>query len=96
MTFRLYGQLLRIGPRTRLVSVKSPKRTCCRVAAHAVDKVAIQTAIDAGVDSIEHAFLATDEQLHQMKDKGTFLVATDILTTEGRRNPRTDYSARKN
>lgn len=49
-----------------------------KVAAHAADKVAIQTAIDAGVDSIEHAFEATDAQLQQMKDKGIFLVATDI------------------
>lgn len=49
-----------------------------KVAAHAADKVAIQTAIDAGVDSIEHAFDATDAQLHQMKGKGIFLVATDV------------------
>lgn len=49
-----------------------------KVAAHAADKVAIQTAIDAGVDSIEHAFEASDAQLQQMKDKGIFLVPTDI------------------
>ena len=49
-----------------------------KVAAHAADKAAIQTAIDAGVDSIEHGFEATDAQLVQMKDKGIFLVATDI------------------
>jgi imidazolonepropionase-like amidohydrolase len=49
-----------------------------KVAAHVADKVAIQTAIDGGVDSIEHAFEATDAQLQQMKDKGIFLVATDI------------------
>jgi imidazolonepropionase-like amidohydrolase len=49
-----------------------------KVAAHATQRAAIQTAIDAGVDSIEHAFQASDEQLKQMKDKGIFLVATDI------------------
>jgi imidazolonepropionase-like amidohydrolase len=54
-----------------------------RVTAHAVDKLAIQTAIDARPDSIEHAFLATDEQLQQMKDKGIFLVATDIPDNGG-------------
>jgi imidazolonepropionase-like amidohydrolase len=47
-------------------------------AAHATDRTCIQAAIDTGVDSIEHAFEATDEQLREMKVKGIFLVATDI------------------
>jgi len=38
----------------------------------------VKIVIDAGVDSIEHGFEATDAQLVQMKDKGIFLVATDI------------------
>ena len=50
-----------------------------KVAAHAGDNVAVQTAIDAGVDSIEHAWTATDDQLKQMKDRGIFLVATEIF-----------------
>jgi imidazolonepropionase-like amidohydrolase len=50
-----------------------------RVAAHAQDNIAVQIAIDAGVDSIEHAWTATDEQLKQMKDKGMFLVATEVF-----------------
>jgi imidazolonepropionase-like amidohydrolase len=54
-----------------------------RVAAHAVEQDAIQTAIDAGVDSIEHAFLASDAELAQMRDKGIFLVATDIPENGG-------------
>jgi imidazolonepropionase-like amidohydrolase len=48
------------------------------VATHATSKVAIQTAIDAGVDSVEHGEEATDQQLKHMKDKGIFLVATDL------------------
>lgn len=52
-----------------------------KVAAHAQDNTAVQVAIDAGVDSIEHAWTATDEQLKQMKDKGIFLVATEIFVT---------------
>jgi imidazolonepropionase-like amidohydrolase len=52
-----------------------------KVAAHAQDNTAVQIAIDAGVDSIEHAWTATDEQLKQMKDKGIFLVATDVFFT---------------
>jgi imidazolonepropionase-like amidohydrolase len=48
------------------------------VATHATSKVAIQTAIDAGVDSVEHGEEATYQQLKHMKDKGIFLVATDL------------------
>jgi imidazolonepropionase-like amidohydrolase len=47
-------------------------RTHLKVAVHAVDKTSIQTAIDAGADSIEHGNEATDAQLKQMRDKGTF------------------------
>jgi imidazolonepropionase-like amidohydrolase len=54
-----------------------------RVAAHATDKICIQEAIDAGVDSIEHAFEASNEQLQAMKMKGIFLVATDIPNNGG-------------
>ena len=54
-------------------------RVGMRVAAHAQDNIAVQIAIDAGVDSIEHAWTATDEQLKQMKDKGMFLVATEVF-----------------
>jgi len=43
-----------------------------KVAVHAVDKTSIQTAIDAGADSIEHGNQVTDEQLKQMRDKGIF------------------------
>jgi imidazolonepropionase-like amidohydrolase len=50
-----------------------------KVAAHAGDNTAVQIAIDAGVDSIEHAWSATDEQLGQMKAKGIWLVATDVF-----------------
>jgi len=53
-----------------------------KVAAHAIDNTAVQLAIDAGVDSIEHAFSATDEQLKEMKDKGIFLVATEIYVNK--------------
>lgn len=54
-----------------------------KVAAHAVDKMNIQVAIDAGVDSVEHGFEATNAQLQQMKDRGIFLVATDIPNNGG-------------
>lgn len=54
-----------------------------KVAVHAVDKASIQIAIDAGADSVEHAFHATDGELQAMKDKGIFLVATDIPDNGG-------------
>lgn len=39
---------------------------------------AADNAIAAGVDSIEHGFMLTDAQLKRMKEKGIFLVGTDI------------------
>jgi len=66
--------------KTRYLSVEDAKaivedahRLGMKVAAHAADNVAVQTAIDAGVDSIEHAWTATDEQLKQMKARDIFL-----------------------
>jgi imidazolonepropionase-like amidohydrolase len=52
--------------------VEEAHRKHLKVAVHAVDKTSIQTAIDAGADSIEHGNEATDEQLKQMRDKGMF------------------------
>ena len=56
--------------------VEEAHREHLKVAAHAVDTASIQTAIEAGVDSIEHGNKATDEQLKQMRDKGIFLDLT--------------------
>lgn len=61
--------------------VREAHRFGLKVAAHAEDNFAVQTAIDAGVDSIEHAWTATEAQLKQMKDKGIFLVATELFFT---------------
>jgi imidazolonepropionase-like amidohydrolase len=47
-----------------------------KVAVHAIDSNSIQTAIDAGADSIEHGNDATDEQLRQMRDKGIYFDLT--------------------
>lgn len=72
-----------MAPEDARAIAEDAHRLGLRVAAHATDKVSIQTAIDAGVDSIEHAFLATNEQLLQMKEKRIFLVATDIPENGG-------------
>lgn len=52
--------------------VEEARREHLKVAIHAVDKTSIQTAIDAGADSIEHGNDVTDLQLKQMRDKGIF------------------------
>jgi len=53
-------------------AIEEAHRNHLKVAAHAADKTSIQTAIDAGADSIEHGNDITGEQLKQMRDKGMF------------------------
>jgi imidazolonepropionase-like amidohydrolase len=55
-------------------------RAGVRVAAHAIGDTAIRACIRAGIDCIEHGFLATDETIQMMVDNGTFLVSTTYLT----------------
>ncbi len=59
-----------------LAIVEEAHRAHKRVAAHAVTEVAIQIAIDAGADSIEHGNDVTDRQLRLMRDKGIFFDIT--------------------
>src|SRR5207244_8130048 len=56
--------------------IEEAHREHLKVAVHAVDKTSIQTAIDAGADSIEHGNEATDAQLKQMRDKCMFFDLT--------------------
>ena len=67
-----------VGISTPIMSamVEEAHRAHKKVAAHAAGKGAIQIAIDAGVDSIEHGNEVTDEQLKTMRDKGIFLDIT--------------------
>jgi imidazolonepropionase-like amidohydrolase len=57
-------------------AIEEAHRAHLKVAVHAIDSASIQTAIDAGADSIEHGNEATDAQLKQMRDKGIFLDLT--------------------
>jgi imidazolonepropionase-like amidohydrolase len=57
-------------------AVEEAHRLHLKVAVHAIDATSIQTAIDAGADSIEHGNEITDLQLKQMRDKGIFLDLT--------------------
>ena len=49
-----------------------------KVAAHSHGDVAARMAVEAGVDSIEHASFLSDETLKLMKAKGTYLVPTRL------------------
>src|SRR5215472_8507503 len=57
-------------------AVEEAHRNHLKIAVHAAEKAAIQTAIDAGADSIEHGNEATGEQLKKMRDKGVFVDLT--------------------
>ena len=57
--------------------VEEAHRSGRKVAAHATSALGIQAAIDAGVDSIEHADEATPAMLRQMREKKIALGATD-------------------
>jgi imidazolonepropionase-like amidohydrolase len=55
-------------------------RAGVRVAAHAVGDSAVRACIRAGIDCIEHGFLATDDTIAMMVEHDTFLVSTTYLT----------------
>jgi imidazolonepropionase-like amidohydrolase len=51
-----------------------------KVAAHCHGDTAVNAAIDAGIDCIEHGFMISDQTIQRMVDTGTFLVSTNALT----------------
>ena len=59
------------------VIVEEAHRVGKKVAAHAVTPLACRVAADAGVDSIEHGYLITDDALKTMAQKKIYLVPTD-------------------
>ena len=63
--------------------VEEAHRQHLKVAVHAADTTSIQTAIDAGGDSIEHGNEATAEQLKLMRTKGIFLDLTPTFYDDG-------------
>ncbi len=50
-----------------------------KVAAHCMGDGAVRAAVEAGIDCIEHGFLAGKDTLDLMAERGTFLVATSYL-----------------
>jgi imidazolonepropionase-like amidohydrolase len=74
--------IVNTGP--RVVSLEEMKaiveeahRVHKKVAAHAIGNDATRIAAEAGVDSIEHAYVVPDEVLKMMASKKIFLVPTD-------------------
>jgi imidazolonepropionase-like amidohydrolase len=59
--------------------VDEAHRAGVRVAAHGVGDVAIRACIRAGVDCIEHGFMASEDTIDMMVEHGTFLVSTQTL-----------------
>ena len=51
-----------------------------RVATHAHGDTAVNAALDAGIDCIEHGMMISDDTIQRMVDTGTFLVSTCALT----------------
>nr|XP_061799093.1 uncharacterized protein LOC133590491 [Nerophis lumbriciformis] len=60
-------------------AVEEAARHGLRVAAHAHGAEGILAAVRAGVSSIEHGSMLTDEIIGEMKDRGTYLVPTTYL-----------------
>jgi imidazolonepropionase-like amidohydrolase len=56
--------------------VDQAHRQNLKVAVHATDRLSIQEAIDASVDSIEHGNEVTDKQLKAMREKGIYFDIT--------------------
>jgi imidazolonepropionase-like amidohydrolase len=50
-----------------------------KVATHCHGDTAVNSAIDAGIDCIEHGFMITEPTIQRMVDTGTFLVSTTAL-----------------
>jgi imidazolonepropionase-like amidohydrolase len=62
-------------------AVSEAARHGMKVAAHAHGEAGILAAVKAGVASIDHGSMLTDESIALMKQKGTYLVPTAYLAT---------------
>ena len=58
------------------VAREEAHRSHRRITAHAIADQAIRNCIAAGIDTIEHGFLASEESVRQMADAGTSFVPT--------------------
>jgi imidazolonepropionase-like amidohydrolase len=68
-----------IAPDVMKAVVDEAHRSGVKVAVHASTVAGIKTAVEAGVDSIEHGDDVTDKLLAQMKQKGIFIDLTETF-----------------
>lgn len=68
-----------ITPDEMKAIVEEAHRSKVKVAVHATTATGIQTAVDAGADSIEHGDDASDVQLKTMRDKGIYFDLTQTF-----------------
>jgi imidazolonepropionase-like amidohydrolase len=68
-----------IAPDVMKAIVEEAHRSGVKVAVHAMTVPGIKTAVDAGVDSVEHGDDVTEELLSEMKQKGTFIDLTETF-----------------
>ena len=69
-----------VTPEEMNAIVEEAHRSHVKVAVHATTLTGIKTAVDAGVDSVEHGDEITDELLNEMKAKGIFFDITETFT----------------
>ena len=69
-----------VTPEEMTAIVEEAHRSHVKVAVHATTLTGIKTAVDAGVDSIEHGDEINDELLKEMKDKGIFFDVTETFS----------------
>jgi len=60
--------------------VDAAHRFSARVTAHSGSPSATRTAIEAGIDGIEHGYFLTRDVLREMKARGTWLVPTIVVS----------------
>jgi imidazolonepropionase-like amidohydrolase len=60
--------------------VDAAHRFGAKVTAHSGSPRATSTAVDAGIDCIEHGYFLTREVLRKMKERGTWLVPTIVVS----------------
>lgn len=69
-----------VAPEETKAVVEEAHRSHVKVAVHATTLTGIKTAVDAGVDSIEHGDQINDELLKEMKEKGIFFDITETFS----------------
>jgi imidazolonepropionase-like amidohydrolase len=71
-----------VTPEEMTAIVQEAHRDGVKVAAHAIGDAETRIAAEAGVDSIEHAYIVSDDVLRMMAQKHIFLVPTDSTLSQ--------------